>query len=324
MQVQQLPIYKFLEGSGNSFIIPVYQRDYAWTKVNCQKLWNDLIDLNNKDRKDHFLGTIVTIGSGFEEYTIIDGQQRLTTISILLIALQAFLKNKVDINEGENVLVQKILDFLIDRHSHDEAKRIRLKPNKQDQEHFQKLFSEVKVLNIDSNIISNFNFFYEKIGSGLLSPNDVFEAFRKLKIVLIDLVRGQDDPQLIFESLNSTGVDLTAGDLIRNYILMDLEPQDQERLYKDYWINIEKFAGDVAEFIRIYLIFKTKTSIKKDDVYATFKKSSLELFAKDKNLILKDLLFFAQIYSYLVQICNHPNPSINKELSRLSKLEFTV
>lgn len=94
MQVQQLPIYQFLEGSGKSFTIPVYQRDYAWTKINCLKLWGDLLDLNNNARNDHFLGTIVTVGSGFQEYTVIDGQQRLTTISILLIALHTFLKNK--------------------------------------------------------------------------------------------------------------------------------------------------------------------------------------------------------------------------------------
>ena len=95
MQVQQLPIYQFLEGSGKSFVIPVYQRDYAWTKVNCLKLWNDLIDLNNNSRSDHFLGTLVTIGSGFQEYTVIDGQQRLTTVSLLLKALHDFLeKNK--------------------------------------------------------------------------------------------------------------------------------------------------------------------------------------------------------------------------------------
>ena len=324
MQVQQLPIYQFLEGSGKSFVIPVYQRDYAWTKINCQKLWDDLIDLKNNGRKDHFLGTLVTIGSGFEEYTIIDGQQRLTTASILLIALQSYLKNKIDKNENENVLVHQILDFLVNKYSHDEAKRIRLKPNKQDQECFEKLFTDAKILDIDSNIINNYNFFYDKIASNILSPNEIFESFRKLKIVLIDLVRGQDDPQLIFESLNSTGVDLTAGDLIRNYILMDLEPLEQEKLYKDYWINIEKLTGDVAEFIRIYLIFKTKTSIKKDEVYTAFKKASLELFDKDKNLILKDLLFFAQIYSYLVQITNHPDSSINIELSRLNRLEFTV
>ncbi|KAF5431167.1 hypothetical protein C5S35_18360 [Candidatus Methanophagaceae archaeon] len=86
MQVQLLPLYNFLEGTGKSFVIPVYQRDYTWTKVNCQKLWEDLVDLNNNNnRNNHFLGTLVTISKGFEEYTVIDGQQRLTTVSILLI-----------------------------------------------------------------------------------------------------------------------------------------------------------------------------------------------------------------------------------------------
>jgi len=272
MQVQQLPIYQFLEGMGKSFIIPVYQRDYAWTKTNCQKLWEDLFDLNNNSRPDHFLGTVVTIGSGFEEYTVIDGQQRLTTISILLIALHIYLKKKEDKTSEENVLVEQILDFLINKYSPEKDKRIRLKPNKQDKEHFESLFEDGDIKNINSNIASNYKYFYERISSQILSPRQLFDSFRKLKIVLIDLVRGQDDPQLIFESLNSTGVDLTAGDLIRNYILMDLKPSEQEIFYKKYWINIEKLTGNIAEFVRNYLIFKTKVSIKKDDVYTSFKK----------------------------------------------------
>lgn len=113
---------------------------------------------------------------------------------------------------------------------------------------------------MNSNIVSNHNFFYEKIKSATLSPQEVFDAFRKLQIVSIDLFRGQDDPQLIFESLNSTGVDLNAGDLIRNYILMDLQPEEQEKMYKSYWINIEKLTANIAEFVRSYLIFKTKNS----------------------------------------------------------------
>lgn len=324
MQVQQLPIYQFLEGSGKSFVIPVYQRDYAWTRINCQKLWDDLMGLNNNDRNDHFLGTLVTIGSGFQEYTIIDGQQRLTTVSILLVALHAFLKNKKQKNDAEKILLEQLLDFLINKYTHEQEKRIRLKPNKQDKEHFENLFADINNLDINSNIINNYSFFYDKISSEILTPQQIFEAFRRLKIVLIDLVRGQDDPQLIFESLNSTGVDLTAGDLIRNYILMDLEPIEQEKMYKKYWVEIEKLTGDIAEFVRNYLIFKLKIWVKKDDVYATFKKFSIENFFKDKEGILQDLLFFSRIYSWLVQIQNHPSDTINKELLRLNKLEFTV
>jgi uncharacterized protein with ParB-like and HNH nuclease domain len=324
MQVQQLPIYQFLEGSGKSFVIPVYQRDYAWTRINCQKLWDDLTDLNNNDRNDHFLGTLITIGSGFEEYTIIDGQQRLTTVSILLVALHAFLKNKTEKNDAENILSEQLLDFLINKYSHEQDKRIRLKPNKQDKEHFENLFTDINNLNIDSNIVNNYKFFYDKISLEILTPQQIFEAFRRLKIVLIDLVRGQDNPQLIFESLNSTGVDLTAGDLIRNYILMDLEPLEQEKMYKKYWVEIEKLTGDIAEFARNYLIFKLKIWVKKDDVYITFKKFSLENFSKDKEGMLQNLLFFSRIYSWLVQIQPYPNNAIDKELSRLNKLEFTV
>ncbi|MBI2146546.1 DUF262 domain-containing protein [Candidatus Woesearchaeota archaeon] len=324
MQVQQLPIYQFLEGSGKSFIIPVYQRDYAWTRINCQKLWDDLVDLKNNKRIDHFLGTLVTIGSGFEEYTVIDGQQRLTTTSILLIALHTFLKNKENKTEEEKILSEQVLDFLINKYSSEQDKRIRLKPNKQDKEYFEKLFTNGNVENANSNVVSNYNFFYEKINSEILSTKEVFDSFKKLKIVLIDLIRGQDDPQLIFESLNATGVKLKEDDKIRNFVLMDLEPVKQEKMYKEYWSNIEKLTGDVAEFVRNYLLFKLKTWVKKDDVYEVFKKFSLDTFNKDKEKILKDLLYFAQIYGWFVQINNHPDPLVNKQLNRLNKLEFTV
>lgn len=323
MQVQQLPIYQFLGGPGKSFVIPVYQRDYAWTRINCQKLWGDLLDLNKNNRLDHFLGTVVTIGSNFDEYTVIDGQQRLTTTSILLIALYNYLKNKQDKTNDENNLTEQTLEFLVNRYSQDD-KKIRLKPNKQDKEYFDKLFKQEIIDDVNSNIVSNYNYFYDKISSLELSPIEIFNAFRKLKIVLIDLVRGQDDPQLIFESLNSTGVDLTAGDLIRNYILMDLNPNDQESMYRNYWIRIEKLTGNIAEFVRNYLIFKSKLWVKKDDVYNVFKKFSLDVFDRNKIDILTDLLAFAEIYSWLVQIQKHSNMKINKQLERLNKLEFTV
>lgn len=324
MQVQQLPAYQFLEGTGKIFVIPVYQRDYAWTRINCQKLWDDLVSLNNNSREDHFLGTIVTIGSGLEEHTIIDGQQRLITLSILLIALQTYLKNKKDKNDAESILEEQLLDFLINKYAQDQKNRIRLKPNKQDKEYFEKLFEYKDTSDINSNIVNNYQFFYDKISSGILTPQQIFNGFRKLKIVSIDLIRGQDNPQLIFESLNSTGVDLTAGDLIRNYILMDLDPIQQEKMYREHWIEIEKLTGDVAEFVRNYLIFRQRVWVKKDDVYESFKKLSISNFNEDKEGILNELKSFAEIYSWLVQIKDYKNNNVNKGLERIHKLEFTV
>lgn len=324
MQVTHLPIYQFLEGSGKSFIIPVYQRDYAWTKINCQKLWEDIVDLSHHARNDHFLGTLVTIGRGFDEYTVIDGQQRLTTISIMLIALHNYLKKQDQIPDQEKFLSEQILDFLINKYSSEQDKRIRLKPNKQDQSYFESLFEDHSSLETESNIVNNYNFFYNKIKSRDLSPLQLFQSFQKIKIVLINLDTEQDDPQLIFESLNSTGVDLTAGDLIRNYMLMDLPPTEQDKMYNNYWIKIEKLVGNLAEFVRNYLIYKEKISVKKGDVYPVFKKFALSQFKNDKEAIVNDLLYFAEIYSWLIQLKSHNNESINNNLIRLNKIEFTV
>jgi hypothetical protein len=275
-------------------------------------------------RQDHFLGTIVTIGLNYDEYSVIDGQQRLTTISLLLLALYTFLKNKNNKNNEEETLEQQLLDFLINKYSKESDKRIRLKPNKQDRLFFEKLFDSNENIDNTSNIVNNYNFFYNKISSNQLVPIEIFELFHKLKIVLINLDSKSDDPQLIFESLNSTGVGLTAGDLIRNYILMDLEPQLQESYYKNYWIEIEKLSGDIPEFIRNYLIYKLQTWVKKDDVYDIFKKIAKDEFKNNKKDILEDLKYNAKIYSNFVQIQVNNDVEINNCLLRLNKIEFTV
>jgi uncharacterized protein with ParB-like and HNH nuclease domain len=324
MDVGKMPISAFLQGQTKSFVIPVFQRDYAWKISNCDKLWNDLIELKLKMRQDHFLGTIVTIGLNYDEYSVIDGQQRLTTISLLLLALYTFLKNKNNKNNEEETLEQQLLDFLINKYSKESDKRIRLKPNKQDRLFFEKLFDSNENIDNTSNIVNNYNFFYNKISSNQLVPIEIFELFHKLKIVLINLDSKSDDPQLIFESLNSTGVGLTAGDLIRNYILMDLEPQLQESYYKNYWIEIEKLSGDIPEFIRNYLIYKLQTWVKKDDVYDIFKKIAKDEFKNNKKDILEDLKYNAKIYSNFVQIQVNNDVEINNCLLRLNKIEFTV
>lgn len=124
--------------------------------------------------------------------------------------------------------------------------------------------------------------------------------------------------------MNSTGVDLTAGDLIRNYILMDLPPAEQDKMYNNYWLKIENLVGNLAEFVRNYLIYKEKVSVKRGDVYTVFKKFASDKFENNKEAIVKDLLYFADIYGWLVQIKSHKNESINQKLIRLNKIEFTV
>jgi uncharacterized protein with ParB-like and HNH nuclease domain len=325
MQVQQLPISKFLK-TANSLIVPVYQRDYAWKRLNCDKLWSDIQQLISNKRSSHFLGTIVTINDGYGKYLVIDGQQRLTTITIFLLALSHYLRDKENPTEEEVQLQKVFKGYLIDEESISQETRIKLKPNKSDLEYFEKLFDEKKeIIENNSNIVNNYLFFKEEFEKNEISARKIFEdGLQKLHIVSIDLSRGQDDPQLIFESLNSTGVDLTAGDLIRNYILMDLEPQEQEKKYKKYWVEIERLTSDVAEFIRNYLIFKTRSWVKKDDVYLFFKKFAIDTYDNNKELILEDLLKYATIYGSFIQTQKHKNEKISSCLARISRIEFTV
>ncbi|MBI1242414.1 MAG: DUF262 domain-containing protein [Nostoc sp. RI_552] len=327
MQVKKQPIYQFLEGRNKSFVIPVYQRDYAWKVNNCKKLWEDIIDLQDSGKRSHFLGALVNIYNHQDEWMVIDGQQRLTTISLLLLALANYLKDTQNKTSSEADLQEDILnDYLINKRCTDKSQRIRLKPNTKDKSYFQSLFDNLHIKKSDSNIIQNYLFFYDKISSRHISVAHIFELFKKLEIVHIELEKGIDDPQLIFESLNSTGVNLTDGDLIRNYILMDLSQSDQEQLYNNYWIKIEELSGNVANFIRIFLMFKLKKSITQSDraVYNEFKQYSKDKFSRDSSSILQHLLKYAENYSYFINISDHPDKNINKALHRLHCLEFTV
>ena len=333
MVPSKIPINQFLEGNGKTFFIPVYQRNYAWTKANCEKLWQDMEDLIDNKRVNHFLGTVVAINQGsYQDYAIVDGQQRLTTISILLIALRNFIKQ----NPNEILSVAEVELYLINQYSPTKDKRIRLKPNKEDSEYFEKLFELDGISDsfIVSNITNNYNYFYSKINEKKINPRQIFDTLSKLIIVLITLEHN-DNPQLIFESLNSTGVDLTPGDLIRNYILMDLDKSFQEKFYKDYWVNIEKLSKEKVEiFIRQYLIYKLQESINERDVYSKFKEF-YHNYIKENNLIdrnkeeikesiLKNLNYFVKFYSYFIQSIEYKDKQINDRLKRLIALDTSV
>jgi uncharacterized protein with ParB-like and HNH nuclease domain len=262
MQVQKTAIFKFLEGRNRTFIIPVYQRDYAWKIENCEKLWEDILYLKESGKSNHFLGALVNIYNKQEEWMIIDGQQRLITISLFLLSIHNYLASKKDKTKDEEGLQEDIMnDYLINKRATDKNEKIRLKPNNKDKYYFESLFERNQNYKKDSNIIQNYNFFYEIVSRSNISCEELFELFKKLEIVNIELEKNIDDPQLIFESLNSTGVDLNDGDLIRNYILMDLDLEEQNHLYKNYWQLIEKLSGNVANFVRAFLIYVYEKNI---------------------------------------------------------------
>ena len=324
MEATKKPILDFIGSTESVFIIPFYQRDYSWKKSNCEKLWQDLLDLPKNKRESHFFGSIVEINSGrdkkgYAKNLIIDGQQRLTTTSLILLAIRNYLENSSNKNELNSKRIGKYLT----NEDCEEDVKIRLKPNKQDKKHFEELFENRKIdkANIDSNIVSNYYFFYDKIRQNEIDIDELFLSLKKLEIVLVTLEKPKDDPQLIFESLNSTGVDLTASDLIRNYILMDLEPEEQEKQYEKYWLKIEKLTSDISEFIRHYLQFYFATNIKKSLVYQEFQKFR-EKAHLNKSEILEELLKYALKYNFFIQ--EHSDKDINKRLQNIRDLDSTT
>jgi len=255
---------------------------------------------------------------------VIDGQQRLTTITLLLLAIIHFLESKKDPSPELERLQKVIHSLIFDDESLSLQPRVKLKPNKSDAAYFDQIIHK-KIKMDDSNIVLNYRYFYG-IVSEYAHLAEILEVFQKMTIVSIDLDGNQDDPQKIFESLNSTGVDLTDADLIRNFILMNHPTDTQEHLHQHYWVQLEKLTGDLAEFVRVFLMFRLgkNVTLKKRSVYQEFQKWSSTLDTNSSKEILQELIKYAEFYSYFVQNRSHPNTEIQQRLERLERLEFKV
>jgi uncharacterized protein with ParB-like and HNH nuclease domain/predicted transport protein len=301
MNAQVLLFTHLLDGA-KQFIVPIFQRDYSWGTKHCLQLWNDLIRVgSDPNAKEHFLGSVVYVsaeetGAGITRWLLIDGQQRITTLTLLLTALRNQLLNGGnDANQEENGLPSpEELDdyFLHNRHGKGDRK-YKLCLRRSDQETLGALVDVKDSPTTASERISeNFKFFEEKLAEANLEI--VHSGISKLAIVDVCLTRGQDDPQMIFESLNSTGLDLTQADLIRNFVLMRQEEDSQTRLYTKYWQPIEvgfgaRYRTDFDKFVRDYLTLKLRPSkqLKGDEIYQHFRTYFYEETSK---LAVEDIL----------------------------------
>lgn len=323
MKAGEKEFLRFLEGTDKNFIIPVYQRNYNWKKEQCKRLFDDLEDIINSNFRTHFLGSVVSIYSMGQEYLIIDGQQRITTMSILLMAMYNIIKEQC-IETTYLRSEEKIMDaYLINRYARNDEDKIKLRPIIEDRKAYNKLFDSDGELIEDSNITINYNYFYNRILEGTVSIDDLYKAIEKLIIVEIELKSGEDDPQLIFESLNSTGLDLSEADRVRNFILMGESSHTQENYYNNYWYKIEKNTDyRVSDFIRDYLTIKERSIPNKNKVYMSFKK-----YVSDSGItieeLLKDLLKFSKYYNHILK-SNTNDKQIDDILFRLNKLEVFV
>ena len=322
MKAKEKRFIHFLEGSDKHFLIPVYQRNYDWKKEQCSQLFNDLLEVANTKRT-HFLGSIVSIyhdDAEDREYLIIDGQQRLTTISLLLLSLFKILNSGI---RHADVKKEQIRDeYLVNKYLEDD-KKIRLKPVKNDKSAFAALFEQEDDYLQDTNITINYLYFFNRIIDENISIDDLFYAIKQLVIVEIELKNGEDDPQLIFESLNSTGLDLTEADKVRNFVLMKESSTIQEKYYNQYWNKIEINTNyNVSAFIRDYLTLKERVIPNKNKVYFYFKRYVTEN-VQNNEILLQDLLKFSKYYG---KILNAPktNDKLSIAINKINRLESIV
>lgn len=328
MKASEEMLFRLLEGGDKRFVVPVYQRPYSWKKANCELLIKDLSELAKRDSNaTHFFGSIVyvvnNIGS-FNEYVIIDGQQRITTISLLLLAIRNYITDKsLSIGVSSTEITNR---YLTDAYS-DSAKKLKLKLVQGDDDAYDRLIESAQPI-ANNNVTVNYNFFYDTLSS--LSDNEIkglYEAIKKLIIVNISLnPHNGDDPQLIFESLNSTGLDLEEADKIRNYVLMKMTSNQQERIYKNYWEKLESKVSkeDINKFIRHYLAVKTRELANENKLYFAFKGYREKNSALQIEDILNDILIYAEFYNQIKNAKISSRVHYISTIARINRLEVNT
>lgn len=299
MKATQSTINDFFALTGTIFSIPVYQRNYTWAEENCEKLLQDIVGIS-QNKKTHFMGSITYILHliddekslrQLQEFVIIDGQQRITTFMLLLKAIETKIQNEE---------IKKEIDNLLNL----TGQRLRLKPIKSDKEAFDLVMqNRSHELQGVSHIRNNYKFFTKELDKYLEKGyriEEIYGAFLRLKIVAIGLELGEDDPQVVFESINATGVQLKGLDLIRNYLMMGENSDRQRHLYDTYWVPLENWLGekDLNDFIKTYLriYFEDRFKEGEREVYYTLKAHHRDNFSDDIQGLMSNMREYGRIY----------------------------
>lgn len=327
MKGDGIQLYSYMEGSNNRYVIPVYQRRYDWKIENCKQLYNDLLRLTDDKEGNHFFGSIVSdvVGAGSTtEYHIIDGQQRLTTVTLLLLAITKLVE-KGEVESKEVALNDQIMERFIIAKWAKEDDRIKLIPVKRDRQALHSLiFGEEDEYVENSNLTINFKYFYERLRKDSNLIDEIYSAIQRLQVISITLEKG-DDAQLIFESLNSTGLALSEGDKIRNFILMNLPLDEQNKYFEKYWIKIEDLTNKrIDNFVRNYLSIKTFSTPTMAKVYFEFKEY-VNKHNDSLEKLLEDMLRYSKFYKKLLDgESGFNNKDLDSAMFNFMKMDRTV
>ncbi|RVZ36966.1 DUF262 and DUF1524 domain-containing protein [Helicobacter pylori] len=332
MKAKTTPLLNFIkDNQKNQLVIPIYQRLYSWEKEQCKQLWDDIVKTGGNDKMDgHFIGSILYVINDKTSYSnnvllIIDGQQRLTTITLLLTALRDHLSDEDEFLKKFSH--QKIQNHYLINSDEKGDKKFRLILSEPDRDTLLYLIDENrrKPSEPSSKIVENFKLFEEWIRKNTNQLETIFKGLEKLTIVWISLGK-KDDPQLVFESMNSKGIELTQTDLIRNYIVMETEIEKQEGFYNKYWRAMEEEFKQNKKlfdrFVRHYLTIKTREIPNINKVYAALKD-----YRQKEGIGIEDLLKDLQKYcGYFCRIVfkKEADKDLNKALGFLVDLEMDV
>jgi uncharacterized protein with ParB-like and HNH nuclease domain/predicted transport protein len=310
------------------FIIPIYQRTYSWKATQCKQILKDIISASDSDY-GHFIGSIVYFQpdinaiAEINKYLVIDGQQRLTTITLLIAALVKYIEDNPDSNI--DTTAKKLKNYYLFNAEEETELYYKLLLTRRDKETLKNLLSGLPLPEESSSrIIQNFTFFLSKIKPD--NVNLIYKGLQKLIVVDVALERDKDNPQLIFESLNSTGLNLSEADLIRNYVLMGQEPVFQKKLYEKYWFPMEKGFGEninyLPWFMRDYLTMNLGDIPKISEVYSTFKSYFKEANDVEKvEAVVADLFKYSKYYVSLT-LHKEEDKDLLKIFKSISKLRM--
>ena len=331
MKATETHLLTFLQVA-KQFVIPIYQRTYSWKKSQCQQLWDDIIKVAQDDTiPSHFIGSIVYIEKGISNISrisqvlVIDGQQRLTTLSLLLAALGQNMDNK----ENMNITKKQLCNYYLFNDLEIGDKKNKLILTQSDRDTLICILEEKELPNnFSKNIVNNFQYFEKLILTSNIDLNLLYKGLQKLVIVDISLDANHDNPQLIFESLNSTGLELSQADLIRNYMLIGLDQEKQKEIYEKYWYKMENLFGHSEgiqyfdNFMRDYLTIKTRKVSNIKNVYVDFKKYSMNFNGTSEDLI-SEIYEFSKLYSKLA-FENEDDEQIQRLIHNINTLKTDV
>lgn len=315
-------IWRVFDGQSKQLVIPVYQRNYDWSEAQCERLFDDLEEIVDADREKHFFGAVVGKHEDSFTWVVIDGQQRLTTVSILLLALVHAMRTS-EITVGDSHLANSIEKSYLLRSADDDVQaKVKLKPVKDDAEAYRRLFHDESNFHEASNVTSNYRYFRDRLSTTGHTADQIWRAIQRLEVMLLDLEKS-DDPQRIFETLNSTGLALTEADKIRNFVLMGLTTAEQNRLYEFQWNPMEKNVEFHSDwFIRWYLVTMTSRTPRQDEVYEAFKKYVRRSGRKTDELLTN----LHEFSGYARQITHSATgkPELDRALARYKTLHSDV